>query len=271
MALVDVHTHLTHEKFSGEVCEVIKRAEQAGLKAIIVNGLNPASNRQVLQMAKDYKVVKPALGIYPLDAANGLHKDLPFEIPQFDVDKELSFIEQEAKKGTLFALGECGLDGYYGAPETFSEQERVFERFIELSLTYKLPLIIHTRKREVRTKEILVHHNVKDVNFHCYGGRTKHAINWAETYGWYFSIPANGRRNQAFSKLLRSLRPDRLLTETDAPYLPPNPGTRNEPKNVKTTIELLGELRGWGFEKAKEVVWENYLRLFHREKGPLKT
>lgn len=260
--LVDVHTHLTDEKFASDLPSVMHRAERAGLKAIIVNGLNPKSNREILELSEKYSTIKPALGIYPIDAVNHLPLKLPFPVTKFDVEEELNFIEEHAKLGTIIALGECGLDGHWLDSSTYTQQERVFIRFIEIALNHDLPLIIHTRKRETRAKEILAYYNVKRVNFHCFGGKTKHAVSWAETFGWYFSIPANGRRNQAFCKMLKILRPDRILTETDAPYLSPDPGVRNEPMQVAKTIELLSELRGWNIDETCAQIWQNYLDLF---------
>jgi len=262
-AFVDVHTHLTHENFVGEVDAVISRANAGGLGAIIVNGLEPVSNRTILDMAARHHVIKPALGIYPIDAVNDrLPPDLPFKVEPFDVNAELDFIEAQAAAGALFALGECGLDGYWVGPETFARQEEVFERFIHIAKTYDLPLIIHTRKLEQRSADILAHHQVKRVNFHCFGGKVKLAQRLAEEHGWWFSIPANATVNEAFRKMLLTLPPEKILTETDAPYLPPVKGQRNEPVNVVGTVNLLAQLRGWSPEQAREQIWSNFNDLF---------
>ncbi len=260
---VDVHTHLTHHAFEGDTDDVVARAVAAGVDRIVVNGLEPLSNRRVLELAARHAAVRPALGIYPLDAVNGiLPADLPFETPRFDVDAELAFIRGEALAGRLTAIGECGLDGHWVSSETFAEQERVFEALIGIALEADLPLIIHTRKLEVRAMEILVAHGVQRVNFHCFGGRTAHAKAWAERHGFWFSIPANARVNQAFSKMLKELPLERILTETDAPYLPPTRGERNEPANVVGTVALLAELRGLTLERAQLQVADNYRVLF---------
>jgi TatD DNase family protein len=259
---VDVHSHLTHKEFAEDLPAVIERAEKAGLTAIIVNGLEPSSNRRVLELAKQYPVIKPALGIYPIEAINDRVSDLPFPIASFDVEQEIAFIESQAKAGTILAIGECGLDGYWVGEETFARQEEVFLKLAEIAVAYDLPLIIHTRKREERSIEILAHHGVKAVNFHCYGGKVKPAVKAAEDHGWYFSIPANARSNEAFRKLLRDLPPDQILTETDCPYLAPSKGARNEPCNVVGTVELLAQIRAWSLEVAQERIWANYERLF---------
>lgn len=263
---VDVHTHLTHEKFSDDWREVIRSAEAAGLGAIVVNGLEPVSNRKILAMAKEFSVVKPALGIYPIDAVNHLLPlDFKLTVTRFDVDQEIAFIREQALAGSLHAVGECGLDGYWLTQETFAEQERVFRALIAVAQEADLPIIIHTRKLEERAGEILAEMQIKRVNFHCFGGKTKLAQRFAEQNGWYFSIPANAVVNEAFQKMLSNLPIDQILTETDAPYLGPVKGERNAPANVTGTIRLLAKLRNQTEEQARSQVWQNYLRLFCKQ------
>ncbi|MCX6119598.1 MAG: TatD family hydrolase, partial [Proteobacteria bacterium] len=260
---VDVHTHLTHELFETDWQQVIERAKDAGLGAIVVNGLEPVSNRKILDWAIQFGIVKPALGIYPLDSINGiLPRDFPYEIAKFDVDDEISFIRDMAKSGRLAAIGECGLDQYYLGPDYLPPQERVFEQLIDIAVTYDLPLIIHTRKAEVRAGEILAHMNAKKVNFHCFGGRTSLAKKYSEVDGWWFSIPANCSVNEAFQKMLKILPLDKILTETDAPYLPPKKGDRNEPSNVVGTVAMLAKFRNITESEARDQVYRNYLDLF---------
>ncbi|MCP5152206.1 MAG: TatD family hydrolase [Ectothiorhodospiraceae bacterium] len=259
---VDVHTHLTHARFAGEVEATIERARRAGLGAIVVNGLEPRSNRQILAMAEREPLVRPALGIYPIDAVcNLLPADFTLEVERFDVDAEIEFIDTMAAAGRLAAVGECGLDGHWVGEETFGEQERVFEALVDIGIRHRLPVIIHTRKREVRAAEILRHLGARRVDFHCYGGKVRNALRWADEDGWWFSIPANARRSESFTKMLRELPPERILTETDAPYLAPEPGQRSEPARVVGTVDYLAELRGWSIEQARDRVWANWVAL----------
>jgi TatD DNase family protein len=262
---VDVHTHLTHEKFRDDLEGTVDRARAAGLGAIVVNGLEPVSNRQILSMAGRHDVVKPALGIYPVDAVcNQLPADFELEVARFDVDAEIEFIARQAADGHLIAVGECGLDGYWLDSDTHAEQERVFESLVHVAIQNQIPVIIHTRKMEVRAAEILRHLGAQLVDFHCYGGKVKNAIRWANEDGWWFSIPANARRNEAFTKMLRELPPERILTETDAPYLAPERHELNEPANVVGTVAYLAELRGWPVSQAKMRIWQNFTELFAR-------
>jgi TatD DNase family protein len=260
---VDVHTHLTHEKFGQDADLVIQRAVAQGLSAIVVNGLSHSHNRAVLELAKAHSVVKPALGIYPIDAVHPMLPEtysLPLE--KFDVQGEIAFIRSEAKAGHLAAIGECGLDGHWLDDSTFKEQERVFEELIGIAMDCDIPAIIHTRKLEVRAMEILKSLGAKKVNFHCFGGRTKLAQWAAETCGWWFSIPTNATVSESFRKMLKTLPPEKILTETDAPYLAPVRGERNEPANVVGTVRLLADLRGMSEEDARRLIYNNYVALF---------
>jgi TatD DNase family protein len=261
----DVHIHLTHEKFSQDLEKVIEESVAAGFGALVVNGLNPTSNRQVLAMAKKYPVVKPALGIYPIDAINGLNPELPFPVEKFNVDDEIAFIKKCAEQRMIIAVGECGLDGYWVNESTFAAQERVFEQLIDIAKANNLPIIIHTRKLEKRAIEILEHAQPKKVDFHCFGGKVNLALQTAEKHGWQFSIPANARRNEAFTKMLKKLPLSSILTETDAPFLPPQPGCRNEPKNILDTVVYFAELRSIERDEAKQIIWDNYLQLFEKD------
>jgi len=261
--LVDVHTHLSHEKFKVDYSQVIARAEEAGLGAIICNGLEPHSNRFVLELSESYEIVKAALGIYPIDAVNDLLPlDFPHRIGRFSVKEEIAFIEDCAAKNKILAIGECGLDGYWLDENTVQAQIAVFEALVDIAIRYDLPVIIHTRKLEEKSAEVLAHLGAKKVNFHCFGGKAKLALKWSENFDWCFSIPANCRRNDLFGKLLRDLPVEKILTETDAPYLPEIAGQRSEPKDVRATVEYFSEIRGLTFESAQAQIWSNYIRLF---------
>ena len=262
MAYVDVHTHLTHELFSNDLETVITAAQTAGLRHIVVNGLHPASNRTILTMAEQYPIIHAALGIYPVEAVvDMLPDDFPYEVEKFSVDAELAFIAEQAKANKLLAIGECGLDGYLVGEETFAAQEQVFLRLCEIASDCDLPIIVHSRKREKRIAEIIVHHGIKRVNFHCFCGKVKLAKRLAEEHGYWFSIPANSRVNQGFQRMLAELPLNRILTETDAPYLAPVRGERNEPKNVVLTVKRLAEARAISEQEACEQVHRNFLEL----------
>ena len=137
---VDVHAHLTHEKFHGEEDSILEKCNNGGLEYIICNGLEPISNRQVLILAEKYPTVLPALGIYPLDAAchviiKGENWNNEFDPPEkFDIEAEVQFIDDMATQKKIVAVGECGLDKHYLKDEvSMKEQERVLRMLMKVS------------------------------------------------------------------------------------------------------------------------------------------
>src|SRR3989338_1687581 len=123
MDLVDVHSHLNHELFTKDLSEVLERAKTAGVKSILVSGVNPPSNREVLELAKKYPLIKASLGIYPIDAL-GLEPDetgLPVHKGPIDIDEEFEFFSKN--KGKIAAIGEVGMDFNWATKEeTFEKQ-----------------------------------------------------------------------------------------------------------------------------------------------------
>ena len=262
---VDVHTHLTHSAFEHDCLEVIEKARNAKLGAVVVNGLEPISNRKILNMAQQHDIIQAALGIYPINAVHHLlDNDFPIKVEAFDLREEIDFIREKAKNKEIVAIGECGLDAYWLDESTFSQQEKVFEELLDIAITFDIPAIIHTRKLEKRSIEILEHLGIKKVNFHCYGGRSKWALKAAQKHQWNFSIPANARVNELFTKLLTELPEESILTETDAPYLSPKKGTRNEPANVVATVAYFAELKNMSIDEGKNLIWQNYQKLFQK-------
>src|SRR3989338_8741754 len=171
-ASVDVHCHLTDSAYELDLAAVIQRAQVRGVTQLVVNGVDPVSNRQILQMQQQYPTVRAALGIYPIQAVSR-HLTAPLPMPMEvlqDPDAEIRFIAEQAQAGRIVAVGECGLDAHWLGPETFSEQERVFLALVEVAKQHNLPVIVHSRKLEIRTYELLREANPLHVVFHCWGG-----------------------------------------------------------------------------------------------------
>ena len=262
---VDVHAHLIHRAFEGEEDLVAERAAESGLDYVIVNGLEPKSNRQVLELCKRHPHLLPALGIYPLDAIGPeiATMEWPHSFPPpepFDIDEEISFIRQMAPE--LIAIGEIGLDDYW-VRDFPSEQERVFRTLIEVSLEHDLPIIIHSRKAERRCFDILQEMRVERADFHCYGGKLKLARQIADA-GYYLSIPPVVTRAESFQRMAQELPLSQLLTETDCPYMGPDKEGRNEPANVPRGVEAMARARDMPPEELAQAIRENFRRLFRR-------
>eukprot|EP00639_Heterosigma_akashiwo_P018015 CAMPEP_0206398964 /NCGR_PEP_ID=MMETSP0294-20121207/24502_1 /ASSEMBLY_ACC=CAM_ASM_000327 /TAXON_ID=39354 /ORGANISM="Heterosigma akashiwo, Strain CCMP2393" /LENGTH=281 /DNA_ID=CAMNT_0053854603 /DNA_START=144 /DNA_END=989 /DNA_ORIENTATION=+ len=265
---VDVHCHLIHEQFEGDEDAAAERAAAKGLEFCIVNGLEPESNRKVLELCSRHSNLVAAAGIYPIDACCNVIEPTAWEheFPppdKFDVDAEIEWIDQQAAEGNIVAVGECGLDRFYVTDEaSWAEQERVLVRLIGVAKRRDLPLILHTRKGEQRTFELLQEHGVTKADFHCYGGKVKLAKRIAEA-GYYFSIPSAVERNENFRSLVRALPMELILTETDSPYMGPDRGERNEPATVPRGVAAIAEVKGLGVEETTAQIRDNFKRLFN--------
>ena len=260
--LVDVHCHLDHELFKNDLAETLQRARTAGVKVIITSGVNPAANRIALELADKYKpLVKCALGLYPIDAL-GLEPDESglASSGTFDVDEELAFIAKNKDK--IAAVGEAGLDyKVVNDPVLIKKQQENFKKIIALCEKIKKPLIIHSRKAEKDCIDILETSKLKKVNLHCFEGN-KNLIKRATDLGYSFSIPTHIVRLQHFQTLGATVPIDHLLTETDAPWLTPFPGKRNEPAHVLETIKKIAEIKGFTIDETANSIFMNYQRMF---------
>ncbi|MCA9591687.1 MAG: TatD family hydrolase [Myxococcales bacterium] len=263
MGLFDVHAHLTHPRLFPRVDDVLEQARAAGVTTIISNGLNPTDNERVRALAARSALVRPAFGLYPVDAvlpemmAAGI--DYPRDDDPVPADEAIEWVG--AHVGEAIAVGEIGLDGYWVPGELWERQEQVFRQLVAIALDAEKPIIIHTRKREARCFEILQEMGAQRVNWHCFGGRVKLARRIAE-HGHYLSIPANARKNEAFTRMLQTLPRERVLLETDCPYLGPDREQDNEPKNVRGTAEFAAELWGEPLQSVTRTLSENFERLF---------
>lgn len=263
MSLFDVHAHLTHEQIAPHLPEVLSRAKAAGVTTIISNGLNPADNQAVADLAAAEPLVRPAFGYYPVDAvlrdmrADGV--EYPDQREDWDAKDAVDWVEKHVD--AAFAVGEIGLDGYWVPEKYWAAQEAVFRRLVQIALDANKPIIIHTRKREARTLEILQEMGAKRVDWHCFGGRVNLARRIAE-HGHHLSIPANARRNEAFTRMLQTLPRTQILLETDCPYLGPEKDAMNEPANVKVTAQFAAELWGCSEQEATAQLAGNFEALF---------
>lgn len=271
MPLADVHAHLTHPKLVGRVEEIIENAKRAGVAHIVSNGLNPKDNQAVLDLAARFPQVRPALGLYPVDAVLRRMRAQEIDYPsrEADVDPDEAVAWVRAHIDQAFAVGEIGLDGYWVPESLWAEQERVFRALVQLAIDHNKTIIIHTRKRETRCYEILQEMQAPRVNWHCFCGRVKLARRAAQDSGHYFSIPANARRAENFSRMLEKLPREQLLLETDCPYLSPVRETDNEPANVRGTCEYAAQLWEQSPDQAEAQFNQNFERLFAPELAAL--
>lgn len=266
---VDVHAHLTHEQFNGEEDSIIEKCISSGLEYIICNGLEPISNRQVLQISERNPSVLPALGIYPLDAAchvieRGKNWNHDFDPPEkFDIEAEVDFINSMADQKKIVAVGECGLDKHYLTDEvSMHEQERVLRLLIKVAKNHDIPIILHTRKAEARVLEMLLEEGVTKADFHCFCGKAKLGQKIAAA-GYYLSIPAAVENSSSFQKLVQMVPMEYLLTETDCPYMGPDKGVRNDPSNVVRGVAAIAQVKNLSVDETRDIIRGNFRKLFN--------
>ncbi|MBT3416610.1 TatD family hydrolase [Candidatus Woesearchaeota archaeon] len=241
--LVDVHTHLDLLEKEKDLDKVLKNSEK--VKVIITNGTGPESNRRVLEISKKYEKVKPALGLYP---------DKAISLTDEEIEDEIRFIK--SKKPV--AIGEVGLDNY--RIENLERQKKVLIKFIKLSKELDVPIIIHSRKAEEETLNILEKNDAKKVIMHCFSGN-KELTERAVSLGYYFTIPCTITRNKTFRKLSKRIPLNRLLTETDAPYLSSR-DEANEPAFIEDSIKKIAELKQLNEEELEKIIFMNYQNIF---------
>lgn len=264
--LFDVHAHLTDRRLAAMEDEVVARARAAGVGTIISNGLNPSDNAATLALAARHPdLVRPALGFYPVDTvlpemlAMGVeyHRDDTAPLPTGE--EGIAWLEDHVDEA--FAIGEIGLDHYWVPAELWDLQETHFRRMVRLAMDADKAIIIHTRKAERRAFEVLQELGAERVVWHCYSSKVKLGRQIAE-HGHWLSIPANARKAQNFTRLLETLPRDKVLLETDCPYLGPVKGELNEPANVVGTAAFAGELWGEPVEAVGRQLADNFAAVF---------
>ena len=257
IVLADSHAHLDFPDFSSDLEEVMYRAEQAGVVFINTISTRLTQVESLLKICDRFPHVFASVGIHPHYAG------------QVE-DSSIEAIVTAGNHEKIVAVGETGLDFHYDLSER-NRQEMVFRNHIQAAKILDLPLIIHTREAESVTRTILEKESLPPRGgvLHCFTGSQAMA-EWGVDQGLYISLSGviTFKNGNTLREIARHIPLDRLLIETDAPYLSPVPyrGKRNEPAFVVQMAEILAELHGLSFEKMAAITTENYLRLFHQDK-----
>ncbi len=254
--MVDSHAHLDLRNFNRDREEVIQRAADRGLKLIINIGIDLSSSKKSIMLADKYPLVYAAVGIHPHDSA-------------LAPSNYLQELEEMAHHPRVVALGEMGLD-FYRDRSPRPIQRDVFRRQLRLAKKVNKPVIIHDRDAHDEVLKILEDEGLPDSGgvMHCFSGDLALAGKCLEL-GLYISIagPVTYARNNRLCQVAASVPLERLLVETDAPFLTPVPlrGKRNEPANVILVAEKVAALRGISTESLGRSCLENAQRLFSIE------
>jgi TatD DNase family protein len=247
--VIDSHTHL--EMCEQPDAELVAEAEAAGVKRILTIGIDGASCRAALAAAEAFPQVRAAVGRHP-NGAKG-----------FD-DADLAELQALAAHERCAAIGETGLD-YYRDRAPKEDQRRAFEAHCELARDVGKPLVIHTRAAEDDTLAVLREcAQGLEVVMHCFSMADR--LDECLEQGWWISFAGNVTYPSAgdLADAARGVPDDRLLVETDAPFLSPQPvrGKPNKPVNVTHTASFVAEVRGVSYEELEKTVDENAARLF---------
>ncbi len=256
MRIFDSHCHLDDRSFDEDLNATIQRAHQADVSAMMVVGIDGPSSRKAAAIAAQSEGIISSVGVHPHDAAKCS-------------ETLLKALETMAANPKVRAWGETGLD-YNRMYSPREDQERCFIRQLELGAQLNLPMIFHERDSRGRFLEILRAYwsPGRSGVVHCFSGSASDLKAYLDL-GLYIGITGIvtiKSRGKELRRMIPSIPDDRLLVETDAPYLTPTPERnkhrRNEPAFVRTVLFKLAEVRGQTAETLADTVWNNTCRLF---------
>ncbi len=255
MELFDSHAHLDDEKFNIDREKLIPEIYNSGITKILSCGYSLEGSIKAVELSKKYEFIYSSVGISPNDLCTNWKED---------VEKIDEILKNETNK-KIVAVGEIGLDYHYETNKDW--QKEAFIKQIEIANKYNLPIIIHTREAVSDTIEILKQNPVnKKGIFHCCPFN-RELIKEGLKMGFYISIagPVTFKNSKNAEEIANLVPLDRLLIETDSPYLAPEPvrGTRNDSRNVKYTAQKIAEFRKVSFEEIAKATYENAKNIFN--------
>lgn len=241
--MIDTHSHIYGPEFDDDRAEVLQRARLAGVDKVLLPNINEESIARMLQVAKEYPdMCYPMMGLHPEDVKEDWAQVLD---------------RMEMQLDGMIAVGEVGLDFYWDT--TFrKEQIEAFERQICWAVERNLPLVIHMRKAEQELLEVMGRHKSDGLRgvFHCFGGSKETASRMLKHEGFVLGIGGVVTfKNSRLAETLRHVPLDRIVLETDAPYLAPVPyrGKRNEPSYVAHVARFLSDIYNVSEEEVNNV------------------
>ncbi len=249
---VDSHCHLNYDDYKEDLDAVIQRAKDVDITTMVSICTEMAEAQAILDLANKHEELFCTVGVHPHEAKEA-GSDLQAQLKQF------------TKFDKVIGLGETGLDYYYEhSPQ--QEQKQAFQTHIDVAEETGLPLIIHTRDAEQDTVDMLVEKQGKVTGvFHCFSGSAWLAEKALEM-GFYISISGivTFKKADDLRDIVKSVPLDKLLVETDAPYLAPVPkrGKRNEPAFMIYTAEVVAELKGVSMKGLGQATTDNFKTLF---------
>jgi TatD DNase family protein len=252
MQLVDSHCHINFPDFEGRIPEILQNAADNQVEHLLCIATSWENRLDVLQLAKDYAPISASVGVHPTTEGG--------------YEPNADELYEEAIDPHIVAIGETGLDYFRSSGDLTWQHER-FHRHIDVAKRCQKPLIIHTRAAAADTMDTLRDHNARDAGgvMHCFAEDWETAKQ-ALDIGFYISFSGivTFKNAKTVHEVAQKTPLDRILVETDAPYLAPVPfrGKSNQPAYVKHTAEHVAELRGISLEEVAEATTANFFKLF---------
>ncbi|MFL2575011.1 MAG: TatD family hydrolase [Flavobacteriales bacterium] len=256
MNFIDTHTHLFASEFDNDIDIVIKNALDNGISKMLLPNIDSTTTTKMLQLCDRHPN-----NCYPMI---GLH---PCSVKKDNLEKEISHVEQMLSQNKFIAVGEIGLDLYWDK-STLDLQKIAFESQIELAKKYQLPIVIHVRDsfdEAIEIVERLNDYNLSGV-FHCFTGNLEEAQRIINLNNFYLGIGGVVTfKNGGINKIINQVSLDRIILETDSPYLSPTPfrGTRNESRYLLNIAHKMAELYNIDIEDIAKKTTKNAIDLFH--------
>ena len=247
----DTHAHYDDRAFDADRNEVLASLPEKGVELVVLPGCDVKSSRHAIEIAEHYNYIYAAVGIHPGELAG-------FKSGDIDIIRKLAAHEK------CVAIGEIGLD-YYWDDSRKAEQKELFINQLELAISLDKPVIIHDREAHADTMETLFSYPQLRGVLHCFSG-SKEMANELLKRGWYlgFDGPVTYKNARKSLEVLEVCPMDRLLIETDSPYLSPVPkrGKRNDSGNLSYVVEKIAEIKGCSGEDVARITSENGKILF---------
>jgi TatD DNase family protein len=248
--MIDIHCHLTSDRFEHDRDEAIEQASQR-LEAVIISATHPNEAEKALKLCEKYSsFLYATLGLHPVYAAKTSDKEL---------EDYLNFIKRHRAK--LVGVGEIGLDYHWVRDiQKIERMKEMFVEFLRLARELDLPAVLHLRNALDEGLSTVTHHRMTKVVFHCFSGTRQQAEEVCRN-GYYISVATNILRSKNITKAVSKVPLNQVVTETDSPYLGPG-RRRNMPQNVGLVIDKLAELWGLSSAEADDITSRNARKLF---------
>ena len=250
--MIDSHCHLDHEPLVDNLKNVLSRCKKEGINKVLTISTTLSGFPKILEIVDKDEMIFGTFGIHPHET----------DTDQLSKDEIIKKIKSNDK---IIGVGETGLDFYYNNSDKYKQIES-FKNHINAALDLDIPLIVHSRNAELETYEILKNsHNSLKILMHCFTGSLPFAIKLME-FNTYFS--ASGiitfKNSTDLQNTFKELPLERLLIETDSPFLAPEPmrGKKNEPSFVRYTLKKLSELKDIDTQELDKITTDNFNRLF---------